>query len=289
MLGYLIPWLLVWIFLVAFVPSFRAAHPGPELLKTLSTLWDIAISAFAMITLGFAVAEHLKVPEKLSGNWNPRKLPAVKDVRRIPRFSSIADIVAGVVFLGWWLGLAKLPAIHVPDSGIIPWFPGPLWQSFHGGFLVPVALLTAIGILTDAVKPARPVWTRLRFGIRAAADAIMAVIVAVVLAPRWQDILAGLAAWRNSRSAAAPAATFGMAGVHRLHHASCRWAILSRGLPRTRPPDHPLEGCAKKRIGFAGPLPADLASTLYSAGTAAGERANVLQGRHGRVAGVGRE
>ena len=207
LLVYVVPWMAVWIVLVAFVPSYRAAHPGPELLKTLSSLWLTAISMFAFVTLNFAVAERLKLMDRISGKWNPRKLPAIKDVRRIPRSSSIAEIVAGAVFGAWWLSLAKLPAIHLQNGGIVPWFPGPLWQSFHGGFLVPVALLTAVGILLAAVNLARPVWTRVRLGIRAAADAIMAAIVVVVLAPRWQDILAGLAVWKSSRPAAPPAAT----------------------------------------------------------------------------------
>ncbi len=85
---YLVPWFAVWLFAAVFIPSFRAAHPGPELLESLSTLWDIALSAFATITIGFAAAEWFRVPDRIAGKWAPRDLPKVRDVRKIPRSES---------------------------------------------------------------------------------------------------------------------------------------------------------------------------------------------------------
>jgi hypothetical protein len=186
---YLIPWAAVWTFAALFVPSFRAAHPGPELFGTLGTLWQIALSAFAVVTIGFAVAEGSGLAERLSAKWTPGKLPKIRDVQRIPRSNSIADVVFGLAFLGWWLGLVTFPAIHARDGSALALLPGSLWPAFHGGYLVPIAILIAVGIVTGAANLVRPVWTRLRLGIRAAADGVMAVIAAVVLLPRWQGIL----------------------------------------------------------------------------------------------------
>jgi hypothetical protein len=207
LLVYFAPWMLVWTVLAVFVPSFRAAHPGPELLHTLSSLWFSALSTFTFVTLGFAIAEHLKVADRISEKWTPRKLPAIKNVLRIPRSSSIAEIAAGAIFFIWWLGIARLPVIHAQDGGSASWFPGRLWESFHGDFLIPVALLGAVEILIAVVNLARPVWTKLRLGIRAALDGIMLAIVVIVLVPRWPDAQAWIASMKSSRHAAATAAT----------------------------------------------------------------------------------
>jgi hypothetical protein len=186
---YLIPWAAVWTFMALFVPSFRAAHPGPQLFGTLGSLWQIALAAFAMVTIGFAVAEGYGLPDRMSGKWTPNKLPKIRDVQRIPRSNSIADVVFGLVFLGWWVGILTLPSIHDKDGSHLTLLPGSLWPTFRHGYLIPIAILIAVGIGMGAVNLVRPVWTRLRLGIRAAADAAMAVIAALVLLPRWQGIL----------------------------------------------------------------------------------------------------
>ncbi len=196
---YLVPWMAIWLFAAIFVPSFKAAHPGPELLKSLSSLWNIALTAFATITIAFAAAELFHIPEKLSGNWTPGKLPKVRDALMIPRSNSIAEIVFGFLFLAWWLGMVTSPAILTRD-GLTLFFPlGSIWQAVHGGFLIPVALVTAIDIVAAAVNLARPYWTRLRLGIRAAADGVMALIAAVVLLPRWEPVVERLFALRKAR------------------------------------------------------------------------------------------
>jgi hypothetical protein len=196
---YLVPWLAIWLFAAIFIPSYRAAHPGPELLITLSSLWNIALTAFATITIGFAAAEWFWIPGKLSGNWTPRKLPKVRDGLKIPRSNSIAEIVFGLLVLGWWLGMVTLPVIQIRD-GLKLFYPlGSVWQAFHGGFLIPVALVAAIDIVAAAVNLARPYWTRLRLGIRAAADGVMALIAAVVLLPRWEGVVERFLALRKAR------------------------------------------------------------------------------------------
>jgi hypothetical protein len=200
---YLVPWMAVWLFMVAFIPSFRAAHPGPELLKTLSSLWNIALTAFAFITINFAVAEWLKLPEKISGKWTPRKLPKERDVARIPRSNSIAEIVFGLIFIAWWLGIVTPPAIVIRDAVTLFRPAGSLWPAFHDGFLIPVALLSAIGVGIAIVNLARPVWSRLRLGLHAAADGLTALIVAMVLLPRWQGVLDRFNVLRHAHPAGA--------------------------------------------------------------------------------------
>jgi hypothetical protein len=189
-LGYLLPWMLVWTFLVIFVPSYRTQHPGLELLKTLGTLWDIALYAFAMITIWFAIAERVRQRFDFEDRWNPRRLPRVRDTLRIPRGSSITELVFGFIFLLFWLGALKFPEITVPGTPPVRLTLGPVWQSFREGFYVPVALLALVGMAVSSVNLLRPYWTRVRLGIRAAVDGVSAVILSIVLAARWAEVKA---------------------------------------------------------------------------------------------------
>src|SRR5262245_36402494 len=83
-LFYLVPWLLVWLGLAMFDPGYRAAHPGPSQLRNLWSWWSIAVNAFALITVVFAVVGTLQATPSFLHNWSPRKLPAVPDPNRIP-------------------------------------------------------------------------------------------------------------------------------------------------------------------------------------------------------------
>jgi hypothetical protein len=117
---YLIPAFLVWAGLMIFVPSYRAAHSGAALFQGLGNLWTTALTLFAMITLGFAVGERFQRQSAARGDWNPRRLPAVRNVLKVPRASSLAEIVVNVFILIWWLeGSAfrsSFPATAVPRS-----------------------------------------------------------------------------------------------------------------------------------------------------------------------------
>src|SRR5262245_10003482 len=60
LLAFLLPWFLVWLGFVCFSPGYRAEYPGLELLGTLATLGNIAVYAFAALTLGFALLERVQ-------------------------------------------------------------------------------------------------------------------------------------------------------------------------------------------------------------------------------------
>lgn len=189
-LGYLLPWMAVWTFLVIFVPSYRAQHPGLELIKTLGTLWDIALYSFAMITIGFAIAERVRQRFDFEDRWNPRRLPRVRDTLRIPRGSSITELVFGFIFLLFWLGALKFPEITVPGTPPVRLTLGPVWQSFREGLYIPVALLALAGMVVSCVNLVRPYWTRVRLGLKAAVNGISAVILSVVVAAHWAEVKA---------------------------------------------------------------------------------------------------
>jgi hypothetical protein len=189
-LFYLVPWVIVWVVLVVFVPSYRAQHPGFELLKTLGTLWQITLYAFAAITIWFAIADKARQRFADRDRWDPRRLPRVRDLRRIPRSSSIGEIVFGVLFLFFWLGALRFPEIIIPGATPARLTLGPVWQSFRQGYYAPIALLALVSVALAGVNLWRPYWTRLRLGVRAAANAGSAAILAVVLSARWAELKA---------------------------------------------------------------------------------------------------
>jgi len=217
-LCYVIPWLVFWAVLVVFVPSYRAAHPGLELLETLGSLWTSMLTAFAVITVGFAVGEGSQRRSASRRDWDPKRLPAVRDVLKIPRFGSAAEIVIDLLFLAWWLG--GLPFPVALKSGGAPWTfgPVPLWENFREQAFVPVALAVIAGAMLGVFALLRPYWTRLRLAVRVGIDLFVAGIILAYLGPRSADLSA---LWSSGIGAAVQGAA-----PDRVH----AWLGLSAGL-----------------------------------------------------------
>jgi hypothetical protein len=166
-LVYVLPWILVWAFALAFVPSARG-----HVARDLDTLWNIVLQIFAAVTVIFAVQEHYFGGTKLLADWDPRRLPTLRqrDVQRIPRASSIAQTVANLIFMAWWAGF---PLAYVPT-----FVSGTVWPEFHRRFFVPILFLAATSASVAVVNLVRPYWTRTRRVIGAAASGITAAIAA---------------------------------------------------------------------------------------------------------------
>jgi len=202
-LCYLVPWLLVWLFLAIFVPSYRAEH---TVLGTLESFLLIVVFAFTAITVGFAFAERSKILER----WNPRKLPAERDPNRISRSESIGELVGSLVFALWWLNLLRLPSIEG-----IPITLAPIWSTLYW----PILLVVLASVPLSAVNTVRPWWTRLRSGFRLAVDAAELALICILLAAgSWVEIavpnastakIEQLAKWANLSIAI----TLGVIGV----------------------------------------------------------------------------
>ena len=74
-LGYLVPWLVVWIVLTVFVPSHRAANPFLTVAGGWGSLWTTTIIIFGSVTLAFAILERVQAAMSALQQWDPRKLP----------------------------------------------------------------------------------------------------------------------------------------------------------------------------------------------------------------------
>ena len=175
-LCYLLPWLLIWLFLVIFVPSYRAEHPGLELLGTLQSFLLIAVFAFTVITLIFASLERSRVLER----WNPRKLPVECDPNRISRANSIGELVGGLVFALWWVDVLQLPSIDPVQIAL-----APIWTSFYW----PILLVVLASVAMAAVNTVRPWWTRLRSRLSLGIGLVeLAVVGFLLTAGPWAEI-----------------------------------------------------------------------------------------------------
>jgi len=178
---YLIPWFLVWAGLMIFVPSYRAAHHGAALFEGLGTLWTTALTMFAMITLGFAVGERFQRQSAARGDWNPRRLPAVRNVLRVSRGSSLVDIVANLLVLVWWLGGFSFSVV-LSLGDVVKNLPSSvLWLDFQSRYFVPIAVFIAAGAVLALLNLIRPNLTPLRVGARAVIDAAMPIMIFLTL------------------------------------------------------------------------------------------------------------
>src|SRR5215510_12999901 len=63
-LFYLVPWVVVWIFLMIFDATYRHGRLGPALAADWGTLWLNVLLCFAMTTIVFAIFERVQAHEK---------------------------------------------------------------------------------------------------------------------------------------------------------------------------------------------------------------------------------
>jgi hypothetical protein len=170
LLGYLVPWVLVWICMLIFDPTYRAANPGLGQFSNLSTLWSITVNSFSFITLGFALVERYHLKSWLLKDWSPRKLPAVRDPNRIPRANTLVELAFGILFSVLWINLLWGRTEFVFNSLRITLSPD--WIYFFWALLS----LGLIGIAFSIVNLFRPYWTKMRAIFRLLTDAFGSII-----------------------------------------------------------------------------------------------------------------
>lgn len=169
---YLLPWVLVWIGMMAFSASYRAEHTTAGWLgaigSTWSAWWLTAFFALGTVTLVFAALEHVQANSRFLENWNPRQLPPVRHPNQIPRSGSVIEVVANLIFAIWWIDImsnvmSTRVVLNRPEIRIVM---SPVWRHFFWAFL----LLALINTVAAGVNLARPYWTVLRASFRLAAD-----------------------------------------------------------------------------------------------------------------------
>jgi hypothetical protein len=166
-LCYLLPAALVGIALMVVNATARPLVPGLTPWGLLAYLWTWAVHAFALVTVGFALAQRPSVRERLAG------LGRRRDPLHASRFDAAAEVVFSVVMVG--LGARLLSGVALADGGIAA---GPV----AGPFVWAAMLLYALNAALLMVRIARPRWTPAAARLRLAATGALLLVFAAMLA-----------------------------------------------------------------------------------------------------------
>ena len=161
-LYFLFPWAILWLCFTAAVPSYYADRPWFTLLRTLAPMWTFGVYTVIGLTIGFAIAERVRATYQ---DTSPQKLPtrrAAKDPNRVPRSTSIAEVVWNGFILLWWANALRMPT--TPDLQMAT--SASIVQYFYW----PVLLLLMATVIVAAANFIWPVWTKARAAARLAVD-----------------------------------------------------------------------------------------------------------------------
>jgi hypothetical protein len=169
-LCYLVPWILVWIGLMAFSPAYRAERTSagwlPGLLSTWSTFWVTALIAVGAVTVLFAILERVQGKSRFLEDWSPRKLPPVRNPNQIPRSGSILELAAVLGFAIWWVpAMSSRLVLDRPEVRVLM---APVWSYFFWGYAVLAVAIVAL----SGTNLARPYWTVSRASLRLVMDCV---------------------------------------------------------------------------------------------------------------------
>ena len=139
--------------IVAF--SIGLAQNTPErILPRVVAFPGVAFQVLFWVTVVFAVADYWQAKLNLFDKWSPRTLPRVTAATRPPKMTGlIAELVANVIFLAWWIAVPTYPFLMLGPAAAFLHF-SPSWSRLYLVMFVPalVSTLTAVGILV------RPSW-----------------------------------------------------------------------------------------------------------------------------------
>jgi hypothetical protein len=171
---YLLPWILVWIGMMVFSPSYRAEHTSAGWFGAIASVWSAwwLTTCFVLgtVTIVFAVVEHLQTKSRFLEDWNPRKLPPARNPNQIPRSGSVIEVVVNLMFGIWWIDMVSTRVLlDRPEIRIVL---SEVWRYFFWGFL----FLAIVNAVAAGVNLARPYWTVFRASIRLATDSTASVL-----------------------------------------------------------------------------------------------------------------
>jgi hypothetical protein len=168
MIGYMVPWALVWIGMMIWNPTYRAHQLSHSLFEAVASAWSAwwgtAFLAVGTVTIVFAILERVQAKQHFLEEWNPRKLPAVRNPNLITRPTASFELLVNAICVVVWASNMYTPVTMISE---VRFSVSPLWHWFFWGFLVVSIVNTALA----AVNIARPYWTTQRAIIRLLSDA----------------------------------------------------------------------------------------------------------------------
>lgn len=170
-LAYLAPRILVWLGFMIFDSGYRNSHTiASDLVTGWGSFWINSLTVFTIVTVVFAVLEQAQARSHFLEDWDPRKLPPVRDPYQIPRVNSTVEIAASIFLLVLWVKGVWSQTVF--NFGEVQVELAPVWHTFCWALL----LLSLANIAVSAANLARPYWSPLRSGLRLATDCIGSII-----------------------------------------------------------------------------------------------------------------
>jgi hypothetical protein len=179
MLCYVVPWTATWLALLISNSGYAAKFAGHSWVAALgslwASLWTTAFIAAGTVTLVFAILERAQRKSHFLEEWDPHKLPPVNNPNLIPRFNSIVELAANMVFCVWWT--AHMSSGLMLNQVNLRISLAPVWRYFFWGFL----LVAFVNIALAVANLARPYWTALRASFRLLSDIAGSVLFCWIL------------------------------------------------------------------------------------------------------------
>lgn len=159
---------------IAFLANGQPA--GRALGHLVSFPFTTAVMVFGWVTLVFALLD-LNLPRLLDHAWADMKglaLPPPEGKGR--RWTLIAEIVGGTVFLLWWLAIPQSPfLVFGPAASFLAL--APIWQQIYA----PIAVIWLASLAVLWAVLLRPDWSRVRTIGRFVGDGLSLLLAAILL------------------------------------------------------------------------------------------------------------
>jgi hypothetical protein len=167
MAAYLVPWALVWIGMTIYSADKRAdfaAHWFAKVGEGWGAVWSTAFLAVGTVTIVFAILERVQAREHFLEQWEPRKLPPVRNPAVIPRSNCLLETGLNLFCLIWWPTHMYSRVVRL--GSVVQISLSPAWPYFFWGILA----LTAVNMVFSSINLMRPHWTVRRAILRLVTD-----------------------------------------------------------------------------------------------------------------------
>jgi hypothetical protein len=164
-------WLCVygpWLILGIGVNLFAGGH----FQGVLEPFFRAVLINFATLTGVFALIERSHAKTRWVTEWSPRKLPAVRDLNRVSRSSSISELAWYLMLLLWWVNVLRIPAIPGVSVAMAPAVSRLYW---------PILVLIVCQGIIDCVNAFRPQWNSRRAALRGIVDGLSFLVIGYFL------------------------------------------------------------------------------------------------------------
>ncbi|MCK5908428.1 MAG: hypothetical protein KAG62_00595, partial [Caulobacter sp.] len=173
--------------LAAVIPAGVAlltAHGDARLvMRTVSDFIPTALTLVGAATLVAAAIERGWIKAEGFQNWKVNELPRVSDSKALfakSRFDGLFEVVATLLFIGWWTGVVDFPTGNVITTrgGEVSLIFSPIFQALYW----PILVMAVVQVVSGLVLVVKPGWVRARAGVEIV-GALIGLAIAVALWP----------------------------------------------------------------------------------------------------------